>query len=223
MKIKNYDPPNTNQYLNKHVFAPKWPFRLLICGPSGSGKTNFLMALIFEYLYYNRIYLFAKHLSEDKYEMLQDFFDEVHKKIRKKYKKNLEIAFFSDELVDIIDDLDPDNQNLIIYDDFLTEKDQESIEKLFIAGRKKNASIIYLSQKFHDTPSKIRSQCNYFAFFRIRNPREFREISQNIADDIDIETLKSLYRYATKEPYHFLFVDKRDYNYRKDLDEFLSK
>jgi type IV secretory pathway VirB4 component len=38
------------EYLNKHVLAPQWPFRLLICGQTGSGKTNFLMNLIFHYL-----------------------------------------------------------------------------------------------------------------------------------------------------------------------------
>jgi hypothetical protein len=31
-----------DEYLNKHVLAPQWPFRLLICGQTGSGKTKWI-------------------------------------------------------------------------------------------------------------------------------------------------------------------------------------
>ena len=39
------------------------------------------MNLIFNYLYYNKIFICVKDLSEKKYEMLQNFFDEVHRKL----------------------------------------------------------------------------------------------------------------------------------------------
>ncbi len=37
--IINYN-NEKEEFLNKHVLAPLWPFRLLICGESGCGKTN---------------------------------------------------------------------------------------------------------------------------------------------------------------------------------------
>ena len=50
-----------------------WPFRMLIIGPSGSGKTNTLLNLIQNLnktTPVDKIYLYAKDLSEPKYELL---------------------------------------------------------------------------------------------------------------------------------------------------------
>jgi hypothetical protein len=55
------------------------------------------------------------------------------------------LFIFSSSKDDIVkvDDLDKEYQNLIIFDDFVTKKDQHLIEDLFIKGRKKNCSLIY--------------------------------------------------------------------------------
>ena len=69
--IKVYDFKHSNSKShNKHPLAPQWPFRLLICRNSGSGKTNLLLNLIYDYVYFNKIYLYAKDLEEDKYQDL---------------------------------------------------------------------------------------------------------------------------------------------------------
>ena len=51
-----------------------WPFRMLIIGPSGSGKTNALLHLTQNFKntanLIDKIYLYAKDVSEDKYEYL---------------------------------------------------------------------------------------------------------------------------------------------------------
>ena len=51
----------------------KWPHRMLIIGPSGSGKTNALLNLIQKQdndSLVDKIYLYAKDLSEPKYHFL---------------------------------------------------------------------------------------------------------------------------------------------------------
>ena len=51
----------------------KWPYRKLIIGPSGLGKTNALLNLIQKqnnYSLIDKIYLYAKDLSEPKYQSL---------------------------------------------------------------------------------------------------------------------------------------------------------
>ena len=51
----------------------KWSHRMLIIGPSGSGKTNALLNLIQKQNTNNpidKIYLYAKDLSEPKYQLL---------------------------------------------------------------------------------------------------------------------------------------------------------
>ena len=45
------------------------PYRILIIGGSGSGKTNTLLNLINEQKDIDKIYLYAKDLSELKYEL----------------------------------------------------------------------------------------------------------------------------------------------------------
>ena len=46
------------------------PYRILINGGSGSGKTNGLLNLINEQNDIDKIYLYARYLSEPKYEYL---------------------------------------------------------------------------------------------------------------------------------------------------------
>ena len=41
-----------------------------------------------------------------------------------------------------------DNQKLVIFDDYVSEKNQRQIVDYFIQGRHKNCSVIYLSQSF---------------------------------------------------------------------------
>ena len=47
-----------------------WSFRMIIIGPSVSGKTNTLLHLIDRLHPIDKIYLYAKDLSEPKYEYL---------------------------------------------------------------------------------------------------------------------------------------------------------
>ena len=50
----------------------KWPYRMFIIGPSGSGKTNALLNFIQQGNdnLIDKIYLYAKDLSEAKYQFL---------------------------------------------------------------------------------------------------------------------------------------------------------
>ena len=61
---------NNKEYNEKWPFIPSHPYRILIIGGSGSGKTNALLNLIKEQDDIDKIYLYAKDLSEPKYEFL---------------------------------------------------------------------------------------------------------------------------------------------------------
>ena len=52
------------------VIIPDHPYRIFIFGGSGLGKTNTLLNIIREQNDIDKIYLYAKDLSEPKYEFL---------------------------------------------------------------------------------------------------------------------------------------------------------
>ena len=62
---------NNNQQHNENwPYIPNHPYKILIIGGSESGKTNTLLHLINEQKDIDNIYLYAKDLSEPKYEYL---------------------------------------------------------------------------------------------------------------------------------------------------------
>ena len=61
---------NNKEHNEKWPYIPGHPYRILIIGGSGSGKTNALLNLIKEQDDIDKIYLYAKDLSEHKYEFL---------------------------------------------------------------------------------------------------------------------------------------------------------
>ena len=61
---------NNEEHNEKWLYISDHPYKILIIGGSGSGKTNALLNLINEQKDSDKIYLYAKHLSEPKYEFL---------------------------------------------------------------------------------------------------------------------------------------------------------
>ncbi len=141
--------------------------------------------------------------------------------MKEKTGEDFQVATFSSSKDDIVnvDDLDKEYQNLVIFDDFVTEADQKLIIDLFIRSRKKNCSLIYLTQSYFSTPKDIRLQCNYFVFYNISNERELSEIQRDHCLDIDKETFRTYFNLATSQPYNFFLIDKksRELRFRKNL------
>lgn len=224
LNIRDYTEPEEFAASAKHPYLPQHPFRLLMTGASGCGKTNLLLNFIYDYLDFDNLYICAKDIHEPKYSKLVDkytMFDGVElKKLRMKYheEKTKELTemykrfkketLFTSDLEDFItvDDLDPSTKNLVVFDDCVTERKQKPIEDLFIRGRKKNASIIYLSQSYYATPINIRKNCNYFIFFKIQ-PRDIQQILREVDGSLSKEEFKALYEHSTRNKYDFFMID----------------
>ena len=82
MNIPNYYAIFKNKNKFKQAkdceFTPDDIFRMLICGNSGSGKTNLLYHMLIKpMLHYDKIFLYAKNLEQDKYQHLSEVMDEL--------------------------------------------------------------------------------------------------------------------------------------------------
>ena len=201
MEIPNYDVKGDedSNFTQLYPYMPDRCFRMLICAPSGSGKTNLLLHMINKpLLFFDKIYLYAKNLQQNKYQYLLKKFEPLSKK----YGYNI-IEASNGEIIPL-PEIDDGNQKLIIFDDYLntgTKNDQE-IRNYFTNSRNKNCSCIYLSQSFYNTDKTIRLNCSHHCIFDFPSKNEQRRICQ------ELNVKKDDYLSATNEPYTFLYVDK---------------
>ena len=199
MEIPNYDVDKKNKKFKQlYLFMPNDTFRMLICGNSGSGKTNLLYDMLIEpLLYCDKIYLYAKNLEQEKY---QNLMKEMNEASEEAGYNVMEVS--NDNIIPITHLPYENNQKIIIFDDYVCEKNQREIVDYFIQGRHKNCSVIYLSQSFYKTPKDIRINCSHYCIYEFPSSRERNMISSEL--DVDKEQFKK----ATKKPYSFLYVDK---------------
>ena len=114
---------NNKERNEKWPFIPDHPYRILIIGGSGSGKTNALLNLIKEQDDIDKIYLYAKDLSEPKYEFLM----KKRKDVIMKHLNDLNAFIESSNMMDYIyennDDYNPNRKRklLIVFDDMIAD------------------------------------------------------------------------------------------------------
>ena len=200
MEIPNYDSniDKTNSYKQLYQYMPNDTFRMLICGNSGSGKTNMLYHMLLKpLLFYDQIHLYGKNLEQQKYQDMISTFDDISQSVGYNV-----LVCSNDDIVPVENLMDNTAQKIVIFDDFVCDKNQKPLIDYFIRGRHKNCSIIYLSQSFYGTPKDIRLNCSHFCVYEFPSSNERNLISRELGVD------KDQYINATNKPYSFLYVDK---------------
>ena len=199
MEIPNYDRnvDKTNSYKQLYQYMPHDTFRMLICGGSGSGKTNLLYHMLTKPLvHFDQIHLYAKNLEQEKYQNMIKIFNQISQSV------GYDVLVCSNNEIVPVEDMEDDAQKIVIFDDYVCEKNQKPLFDYFIRGRHKNCSVIYLSQSFYGTPKDIRLNCSHFSVYEFPSSNERNLISRELGVD------KEQYIKATKKPYSFLYVDK---------------
>ena len=186
--IVNYNNNNPNE---KWPYIPDYPYRILIIAGSGSGKTNTLLNLIKEQKDIDKIYLYAKDLSEAKYEHLIRNRENVGIKHLNDSKAFIECSNTMNGVYENIDhyNLNRRRKILIVFDmiaDIMTNKKFQSIIKeLFIRSRKLNISLAFITQSYFSVPKDVRLNSTYYLIMKINNKRELQNIAINHSADID--------------------------------------
>jgi hypothetical protein len=189
--VKSHNP-------NYEVHRIKLPFRMIICGSSGSGKTQTLMSLIYNMPdTFENIFVVTKNKDEPLYNYVEE-------KLGKKGLKMMEID--KDGLPDL-DKLDKTQQTLIVMDDLVGEKNQKPMEQYFLRARKKNASLVYITQSYYAVPKMIRNNMTYLIIKQISSMKNLTMIAREFDLGLPKQVLTDMYKDATADKQNFLMMD----------------
>lgn len=204
--LKTHNP----HYETHHI---KLPFRMIICGSSGSGKTQTLMSLIYNMPEtFENIFICTKNKDEPLYNYIEE----------KLGKKGLKITEIDKDGLPDLDKLNKEEQTLIVMDDLVGEKNQKPMEQYFLRARKKNASLVYITQSYYAVPKMIRNNMTYLIIKQISSMKNLTMIGREFDVGVSKETLTNMYKDATKEKQNFLLMDlegSHDERFRKGFND----
>ena len=205
---------NNKEHNKKWPFIPDHLHSILIIGGSGSGKTNTLLNLIKEQDDIDKIYLYAKDLSEPKYEFLIKKREDVGIKYCNDPNAFIECSNRMDDIYQNINDYNPSRKRkiLIVFDDMIADimtnkKFQAIIKELFIRCRKLNISLVFITQSCFSVPKDVRLNSTHYLIMKLNNTKELQNIATNHSADIDYKDFVKIYRECTRRLYSFLTID----------------
>ena len=191
---------NNKNHIKKWLYIPDHPYRILMIRGSGSGKTNTLLNLINEQRDIDKIYLYAKDLSEPKYEYLIKNRENAGIKHVNDSNAFIECSNTMDDIYENIDNYNPSRKRkiLIIFDDMITdimtnEKFQSIIKELFIRCRKLKISLVFIPQSYFSVPKDVTLNSAHYFLMKINNKRESQNIAINHSADIDYKDFIKIY------------------------------
>ena len=185
---------NNKEHNEKWPYIPDHPYRILIIGGSGSGKTNALLNLIKEQDDIDKIYLYAKDLSESKYKFLIKKREDVGTNHFNDPNAFIECSNTMDDAYTNINDYNPSRKRkiLIVFDDMIADimtskKFQSIINELFIRCRKLNISLVFTTQSYFSVPKDVRLNSTHYLIMKINTKENY-----NILQLITLQITKTL-------------------------------
>jgi hypothetical protein len=203
---------------NEHLHNIKLPFRMCVVAPSGTGKTNFLLNLIKVFSSgqgtFADITIITRNKAEPLYEYLEGEFEQI--KIKEGMSNTPKL-----------DDMDKEYNHLVVWDDLVLSKNLESVCDYFLRARKRNVSVVFLSQSFYDIPKFIRKNSSYLVLLDLGgSKREQTAIMNEWSSDLDADELRAVYNDAVSVPLRPLIITggkvKKNEKYRKGFLEYYN-
>lgn len=206
--------------------APFLPSTLLglVIGPSNCGKSNVVLNLILGgYLDFTKLYVYSTTLGQDKMALLQASVQAAERKTK------TDIGLFVDNEQDLPDpsQLDKKEQNLLLLDDVIAQKQSGKILSYFTRGRHANCNVLYLSQSLYKIPKNaLRDNANFILLFYGLSATDVRQIGLTYASDLTLKQFRSFYNRGAGRPHEFCVIDMTkgpDERYRFGFNELVDR
>ena len=220
LKIKD----STPKFRNKNMLAPQWCFRIIFVGKSGSGKTMTMLNLLYRYLDFDTLTVYARHLDNPQY---QDLRDKIEKAEEDQDEESR--TFFSSTLKDYlpVESYNPENQNLVIFDDFasLSERELQPVCDMWIRGRHRSISSMFLTQSYKKLPKTARLQATMIVLFKGLNEADKKSVWADHVSSMPYKEFDELYHVCTDPKFGFMVIDLEnpDFHIRRGFDEIYIK
>jgi len=212
---KYLDNVENNNFDIHHI---ELPFRLCVVAPSGSGKTNFVINLIKVFSQGKGTFTDITIVTRNKDEPLYNWLTEQNESIR---------IFEGMNNNPKLDDYDKKYNHLLIWDDLVLSKNLDSVCEYYLRARKKNVSLMFLSQSYVDIPKMIRKNSTYLVLFDLGgSKREQDYILKEWSSELDRDELRAIYNDAVSKNLNPLIIKggkaKPNEKYRKGLNDFYN-
>ena len=162
----------------------------------------------------DKIYLYAKDLSETKFEFLIKNREDAGIKPFNDPNSFVECSNTMDDIHEDIDGYNPSRTRKIlimshdmIADIIRNQKFQAIIKELFIRCRKLNISLAFITQSSCSVPKDVTLNLKQYLIMKIKNRKELQNIAINRSVDIDSEDFMKIYTECAKETYSFLTTE----------------
>ena len=199
---------NNTKHNEKWSYIANHLYRILIICGSGSAKTNTLLNLVNEQNDIDKIYLYAKDLSQPLYECLIKKRGNAGTKHLNNLNAFIECSNTMDDVYENINDYKPSRKRkfLIIFQDMIP--DIMSNKKFqAIRYRKLNISLVFITQSYFSVPKDVKLNSTHYLIMKTNNRKELKNIEINHSEDIDYKDFLKIYKKCTKEPFNFLTID----------------
>jgi hypothetical protein len=180
--------------------------RAIVQGKSGSGKTNIAVNMIPLVGVWDKVIILAKELNQKLYNKTIEYV----KKVEIAQKRRILLAI--DDIADLppLDSFSPDENSLIIVDDFVADdpKSLEPLESVWMRGRNRGISAIFISQSYFDTPKMIRKNSDY-VFMKTVGPKDMKRIATEYAMGATAAEISAKYhKIDTADITKFFLIDR---------------
>ena len=218
----------------KKNIIPKYPCSQLLVGKSGSGKTTLLYRLLTDKNLYGGYFHHILYFSPT------GDVDDIVAKL-KLPKDDIYKDFEPEDVQKVIDFMDnkikrqglkkvaETNRVAMVFDDIISRpkflKSKEML-RLVSACRHSLVSVFLLTQSFTKIPRAMRLNVNAIYLFPSSNSEIKLLVEEFNPPSTSEKSFRKLVKYATKDPYNFLFINnfEQDYRrkFRKNLDTILE-